>query len=72
VRAAVNECFCKSVPRTNTEPDHGSCHCGAVTLAVKVDKPLEQRDITVDAERIVECNCSVCTRVSLSLVESQT
>ncbi|KAG6366312.1 hypothetical protein INS49_000489 [Diaporthe citri] len=41
---------------------HGSCHCGAVTLAVKVDKPLEARDITVDEERIVECNCSICMR----------
>lgn len=41
---------------------HGSCHCGAVTLAVKVDKPLEDRDITVDEERIVECNCSICMR----------
>lgn len=46
------------------EPDHGSCHCGRVTLAVRVDKPLEQRDITVDEERICECNCSACSRVS--------
>lgn len=35
-----------------------------MTLAVKVDKPLEDRDITVDEERIVECNCSICSRVS--------
>lgn len=41
---------------------HGSCHCGRVTLAVRVDKPLEQRDITVDEERICECNCSACSR----------
>lgn len=50
--------------RTNSDPDRGSCHCGAVTLAVKVDKPLEARDITVDEERIVECNCSICARVN--------
>lgn len=41
---------------------HGSCHCGRVTLAVRVDKPLEQRDVTVDEERICECNCSACAR----------
>ncbi|KAJ0115342.1 glutathione-dependent formaldehyde-activating gfa [Diaporthe amygdali] len=33
---------------------------GGKTL--KVDKPLEARDITVDEERIVECNCSICSR----------
>lgn len=43
--------------------DHGSCHCGAVTLAVKV-KPLETWDISKEEERIVECNCSICVRVS--------
>lgn len=37
-----------------------------MTLAVKVDKPLEARDITVDEERIVECNCSICMRVGFS------
>ncbi|POS77371.1 glutathione-dependent formaldehyde-activating enzyme [Diaporthe helianthi] len=41
---------------------HGSCHCGRVTLAVRVDKPLELRDITVDEERICVCNCSACSR----------
>lgn len=59
--------LCKSVWRTDTQLDRGSCHCGAVTLAVKVDKPLEARDITVDEERIVECNCSICMRVGFSL-----
>lgn len=58
--------LCKSVLLTNSPPDHGSCHCGAVTLAVKVDKPLEDRDITADEERIVECNCSICMRVGFS------
>jgi hypothetical protein len=61
-RAAVEECLCLFVTRTNAEKtlDHGSCHCGKVTLAVKVDKPLD----TIDAEGIVECNCSICARVS--------
>lgn len=37
----------------------GSCHCGAVTLAVK-SKPLDE---TYD-ETACECNCSICGRVS--------
>lgn len=49
-------------PRSVPPKDHGSCHCGAVTLAVKV-KPLETWDISIDEERIVECNCSICVRV---------
>lgn len=70
VRATLKQCLCVSLPRTNSIPDHGSCHCGAVTLAVKVDKPLEDRDITVDEERIVECNCSICSRVRLAFTRS--
>ncbi|KAI3330700.1 glutathione-dependent formaldehyde-activating enzyme [Ustulina deusta] len=35
----------------------GSCHCGAITLALK-SKPLN-KDFT---ENIVECNCSICVR----------
>jgi hypothetical protein len=35
----------------------GSCHCGAVTLALK-SKPLDEQDATC------ECNCSICSRVS--------
>lgn len=35
----------------------GSCHCGAVTLAVK-SKPLEG-----DPDGVLECNCSGCVRV---------
>lgn len=45
--------------------DHGSCHCGAVTMALKV-KPLEIYDISNEKERIIECNCSICMRVSSS------
>lgn len=45
--------------------DHGSCHCGAVRLAVKV-KPLETWDtVSNEDESVVECNCSICVRVSL-------
>lgn len=43
--------------------DHGSCHCGAVTLAIKI-KPLETWDASIDEERMVDCNCSICVRVS--------
>ncbi|KAK5634554.1 hypothetical protein RRF57_010267 [Xylaria bambusicola] len=34
----------------------GSCHCGAVTLAVK-SQPLDK-----DAKGLIECNCSICAR----------
>jgi hypothetical protein len=39
---------------------HGSCHCGAVTTAVKVGGSLE--DGTYKG-LIVECNCSFCRQV---------
>lgn len=51
-----------SVEVENGQTYHGSCHCGAVTLAVKLKKPLEAYDISNDEERIVECNCSICAR----------
>ena len=38
----------------------GSCHCGAVTLAVKT-KPLSEVDLKED-------NCSICQRVSGSSI----
>ena len=38
---------------------HGSCHCGAVKVAVKTKGPLDK---TYD-ERCMECNCSICQRV---------
>ncbi|KAK4158093.1 hypothetical protein C8A00DRAFT_11153 [Chaetomidium leptoderma] len=38
---------------------NGSCHCGAVTTAVKVNGSLE--DVTYK-EPIMECNCSHCQR----------
>lgn len=31
-------------------------------MAVKVNKPLENWDITIEQEKIVECNCSICMR----------
>lgn len=36
----------------------GSCHCGAVTVAV-ASKPIDE----TFAGRVVECNCSFCERV---------
>lgn len=36
----------------------GSCHCGAVTLALKTKKLLSEED-----EVIGECDCSICARV---------
>jgi len=35
----------------------GSCHCGAVTLALKTKGPLSK-----ESEVIGECNCSICSR----------
>lgn len=35
----------------------GSCHCGAVTLALKNDGPL-----STEVELIGECDCSICSR----------
>jgi hypothetical protein len=35
----------------------GSCHCGAVTYAVKT-KPLNET-------KVLSCNCSLCSRVRL-------
>ncbi len=45
---------------------HGSCHCGAVTLALRF-KDLDTLDKTVDTDRIMTCNCSMCQRVSNSV-----
>jgi len=44
---------------------HGSCHCGAVTFALR-HKPLDELEPLnhdKDADRIIECNCSICHRV---------
>ncbi|KAI0132536.1 glutathione-dependent formaldehyde-activating enzyme [Xylariales sp. AK1849] len=35
----------------------GSCHCGAIRLALKT-KPLDE----TYSDRVVECNCSICSR----------
>ncbi|CAN8102363.1 unnamed protein product [Discula destructiva] len=45
----------------NGKTYHGSCHCGAVKLAVKL-KPLETWDTLSEDESVVECNCSICVR----------
>lgn len=37
----------------------GSCHCGAATACIKI-KPLD----STYPDRITECNCSNCQRVS--------
>lgn len=37
----------------------GSCHCGAVRIAL-VSPPLDE----TYPDRVVECDCSVCMRVS--------
>lgn len=66
-----NAKICKTqVPRNfrrklliHVTTDHGSCHCGAVTIALK-SKPLETLDISKDEERIIDCNCSICVRVT--------
>lgn len=42
----------------NAKTYHGSCHCGAVTLALKT-VPLDKEY----PEKVLECNCSICERV---------
>lgn len=39
----------------------GSCHCGAITIALKTRGPLADEE-----EVIGECDCSICARVRLS------
>jgi hypothetical protein len=36
---------------------HGSCHCGAVTTALRVKGSLEDGTYP---DRVIECNCSFC------------
>ncbi|GKT48667.1 centromere protein V [Colletotrichum spaethianum] len=38
---------------------NGSCHCGAVTVAV-ISKPIDE----TYEDTIIDCNCSICERVS--------
>ncbi|KAK6853233.1 hypothetical protein PG995_010045 [Apiospora arundinis] len=40
---------------------HGSCHCGAVTLALK-SKPLDSSY----SSGMAECNCSICSRLGVA------
>ncbi|KUJ17179.1 uncharacterized protein LY89DRAFT_685108 [Mollisia scopiformis] len=41
----------------NAKTYTGSCHCGAVTMALKTKEPLSG-----GSEHIQECNCSICAR----------
>ncbi|KAK4211276.1 hypothetical protein QBC37DRAFT_427304 [Rhypophila decipiens] len=50
---------------SNAKVYHGSCHCGAITAAVKLPAPIEDKDTK---ERIVECNCSICSRAGFTWV----
>lgn len=43
----------------------GSCHCGAVKVALKT-KPLDK----TSTETIMECNCSICNRVSIYIAKT--
>ncbi|KAK8090807.1 glutathione-dependent formaldehyde-activating enzyme [Apiospora phragmitis] len=40
---------------------HGSCHCGAVTLALR-SKPLDRSY----SSGMAECNCSICSRLGVA------
>ncbi|KAK4166062.1 hypothetical protein QBC43DRAFT_26100 [Cladorrhinum sp. PSN259] len=44
---------------------HGSCHCGAVTAALKVPTSLEDKSYK---EPIMECNCSLCRRIGATWI----
>jgi len=39
---------------------HGSCRCGAAQIAVRLRGPLDESY----KEPVLECNCSICQRVS--------
>lgn len=64
---AANEPLYKPPAFTGPEPPAeiesskmytGSCHCGAVTLALKTRGPHSE-----EVEVIGECDCSICARV---------
>ncbi|KAK3985102.1 Mss4-like protein [Cladorrhinum sp. PSN332] len=44
---------------------HGSCHCGAVTAALKVPTSLEDKSYK---ELLVACNCSLCRRIGATWI----
>lgn len=50
----------QSIPDNQGTLYHGSCHCGAVTAALKVDHPFESQSYK---GMLAECNCSHCIRV---------
>ena len=41
---------------------NGNCHCGAVVYAVKTQ--------TLEEQKVMNCNCSLCSRVCLPLLIS--
>ncbi|KAK4191957.1 Mss4-like protein [Podospora australis] len=47
------------IPENEGKIYHGSCHCGAVTVAVKTKHPIDSEAYT---EPVMECNCSACMR----------
>jgi hypothetical protein len=62
----MNQCTGHLLSRVRSPPAEiknsklytGSCHCGAVTLALKTKGPLSK-----EGEVIGECDCSICARV---------
>jgi len=50
-------------PEPGTQTYNGNCHCGAVTISVKF-KQLSEVEV-------MSCNCSLCSRVSLSFPTGQ-
>ncbi|ERS99853.1 uncharacterized protein SPSK_09647 [Sporothrix schenckii 1099-18] len=73
--AALDPKF-EPVPFTGTEPTgapqgdgsatpriyHGSCHCGAVRVALRSQPLDETLDREKQGDRVVECDCSICQR----------
>ncbi|KAI1342323.1 glutathione-dependent formaldehyde-activating enzyme [Xylariaceae sp. FL0016] len=56
--------FTDTLPTADVEKDKlytGSCHCGAVRVALK-SKSLDQLDSDAVPDALVECNCSFCGR----------
>lgn len=49
---------------SNAQTYNALCHCGTVQYTVTLSPPLEQ-------QKIVECNCSICTRNGYLLVYPQ-
>ncbi len=41
---------------------HGSCHCGAVRLALRSQPIDETLDMNKSSDLVIDCNCSICMR----------